>query len=362
MNKFYADGSRVRVLGRTLFLNNIRYLSWSCSGIEFTFEGTEISAEIWTDWVKDEPWKEIFQGYIAVFVNDEKEPYARFAVDTGTNSYVIYKSDKPEKVKIRIEKLSEAAFDKIGIVSISADGEIFPTEPKQRIMEFVGDSITCGFGIEGKNAEEGFRTETENPHINYASLTARSFGADHSLISWSSIGVYSSWCSEDNGKPNNGWVMPMLYDYTDIGLEGTLEIKEHIPWDFGRSEPHVIVINLGTNDASYTKDIPERLDEFEKAYKDFVSHIREKNPSAYIICALGMMGDELFPPIEKAVSKTGDSRVFAVRFDVQREEDGIGSEKHPNFVTHRKAAERLTQKISEITGWDFDPDIFNTNS
>lgn len=350
MTNFFADDNRVRPLGRTLFMNNIRYLSWSCSGIEFTFDGTEITAEIWTDWVLDEPWKGIFQGYIAVFVNDEKEPSSRFAVDSGTNSYTIYKSEKPEKVRIRIIKLSEAAFDKIGIVSISADGEIFPTEPKQRLMEFVGDSITCGFGIEGKNAEEGFRTETENPYINYAALTARSFGADFNLISWSSIGVYSSWCDEDNGKPNNGWVMPMLYDHTDIGLEGTLGIG-HIFWDFGNPEPDVIVINLGTNDVSYTKDIPQRLDEFVKTYKDFVLQIRSKNPTAHIICALGMMGDELFPSVERAVTELNDSKVCALKFDVQREEDGIGSEKHPNAVTHRKAAARLTEKVAGITGW-----------
>lgn len=351
MNKFYADESRVRVLGRSLFMNNIRYLSWSCSGIEFTFEGTELSAEIWTDWEMNEPWKGIFQGYMAVFVNDGEEPVSRFAVDSGTNSYEIYKSDKPERVKIRIMKLSEAAFDKIGIVSISADGEIFPTEPKQRTMEFVGDSITCGFGIEAKCSEDGFRTETENPYINYASLTARHFGADYSLISWSSIGVYSSSCSEDNGKPNDGWVMPMLYEYTDIGLEGTLGMEEKILWNFAEHEPQVIVVNLGTNDATFTKEIPERIEKFELAYGNFIEKIREKNSSAYIICALGMMGDELFPSIERSVNRIGDSRIFALKFDVQREEDGIGSEGHPNSVTHKKAAEKLIQKVSEITSW-----------
>ena len=351
MNKFYADDSRVRTLGRSLFMNDIRYLSWSGSGIEFTFEGKSLSAEIWTDWELNEPWKEIFQGYMAVFVNDGKEPVNRFAVASGTNSYEIYKSDKSEKVKLRIVKLSEAAFDKIGIVSISADGEIFPTEPAGRSMEFVGDSITCGFGIEAKCSEEGFRTATENPYISYAALTAGHFGADPGFISWSSIGVYSSSCDEDNGKPNDGWIMPMLYDYTDIGLEGTLGIEEHILWNFAEREPQVIVVNLGTNDALYTKGISERIEGFEQAYKSFILHIREKNPSAYIICALGMMGDELFPSVEKAVERIGDSRVFALKFDVQRDEDGIGSEGHPNAVTHRKAAERLIQKVSEITGW-----------
>lgn len=349
MKRIFADDKNVRPLGRTLFLNDIRYVDWCCSGVEFMFTGTEVSAEIWTDWVLDEPWKGIFQAYYAVFVNDGELPSKRFRINSGTENYEIYKSNKTETVKIRIIKLSEGAFSKTGIKSISSDGIVVPTNPSERRIEFIGDSITCGFGIEGKNAEEGFRTETENSSINYASLTARYFGADYSLISWSSIGVYSSW--SDDGNINNSWVMPMLYGYTDKGLEGIIGIKEHIPWDFDRSPPDVIVVNLGTNDVSYTKDIPERLEEFERAYGEFIADIRRKNPGAAIICALGMMGDELFPQIEKAVSRLNDDKIYSLRFDVQKKEDGTGSEQHPNQITHKKASEKLSEKISEITGW-----------
>ena len=80
MKNFFADDRTVRALGRTLFRDNTRYLSWSCSGIEFMFTGRELSAELWTDWTLDEPWKGIFQGYMAVFVNDEETPRKRFAV------------------------------------------------------------------------------------------------------------------------------------------------------------------------------------------------------------------------------------------------------------------------------------------
>lgn len=353
MKNFIADDKNVRPLGRTLFLNNIRYIDWCCSGVEFMFTGTEVSAEIWTDWVHDEPWKDIFQAYYAVFVNDEKTPSKRFRINSGTERYEIYKSEKPETVRLRVIKLSEGAFSKTGIAGIFADGDISPTKPSGRRIEFIGDSITCGFGIEGSCAEEGFRTETENSSINYASLTAGNFGADHSLISWSSIGVYSSW--SDDGNINNSWVMPMLYDHTDLGLEGIIGIKQHIEWDFEKFPPDVIVINLGTNDVSYTKDIPERLEGFERAYREFAAAIRRKNPDSYIICALGMMGDELFPQIENAALSLNDKKIFTLHFDVQNEKDGIGAEKHPNYITHRKAAEKLSEKISEITGWEYRP-------
>lgn len=349
MNNFFADENHVRVLGRSLFRDNIRYLSWSCSGVEFLFTGSKLTAEIWTDWILDAPWKNIFKCYAAVFVNDGEIPQKRFAIEAGTNSYTIYESDSASTVKIKILKLSEAAFSKMGIVSFSADGETVPTKPLSRRFEFIGDSITCGFGIEGKSAEEGFRTETENSYITYGAEVAKAFNADFNLISWSSIGVYSSDCKEDSGKPNDGWIMPMLYDYTDIGIEGTLGISRHIPWDFESFVPDFIFVNLGTNDMSFTKKIPGRVQAFKEAYKKFILHIREKNPTSEIFCVLGMMGGELFPAVREAVSELNDKKIRALELDEQLEADGTGSEKHPNLVTHKKAAEKI---ISELRCYD----------
>lgn len=346
IKKFSADEKNVRLLGRTMSHNGTRFLSWSCSGAEFVFTGTKLTAELWTDWVLDEPWKEIFQPWAAVFVNGENKPRLRFPVEAGTNGYTLFESDTAETVTIRFVKLSEASFSKMGIVSLSADGDIRPTEPKNRRMEFIGDSITCGFGIESSCAEDNFRTAEENSDITYAALTAKAFGADFDLISWSTIGLWSS--DTKDGTRNDSWIMPMIYDAADVGIEG---VAGRAPWDFGRSRTDVVVINLGTNDASCTKSIPERQEEFSKAYAEFLGAVREKNPYAYIVCVLGMMGNELFPMIEKAVLQIKDEKIFALELDGQLESDGTGSLGHPNAVSHKKAAEKLIGKISEITGW-----------
>ncbi len=352
MNKFIADSVHVRPMGRSIFRDDIRYLSWSCSGVELVFTGTVLRVDMTTDWVDDEPWKTMFQPQTAVFIDGEL--FRRFALSAGTKSYTIYESDTPKAVTVRIVKLSEAAFNKIGIVNISADGDIRPTAPPARRMEFIGDSITCGFGIEGKSAAERFSTATENPCKTYAALTAERFGAEYNLISWSSIGVYSSSCEEGADKPNDSWVMPMLYDCTDIGAANTFGFEPAL-WDFKSFVPDVIVINLGTNDSSFTRGIPERVNAFKTAYKSFLRHIREKNPSAYIICALGMMGNTLgkglFPAVDETVKEIGDKKIFSLELDEQLASDGIGCEYHPNEVTHRKAAEKLARKISDITGW-----------
>lgn len=353
--KFKADDKNVRVLGRTLYRNDIRYLGYSCTAVEFIFTGTKVSAEIFTDWELDEPWKAVFQPYVAVFVNDSEVPYKRFAVDSGTNTYEIYKAPdgKPAETKIRIMKLSENAFSKLGIVSVTTDGEHRPTVSEScRRIEFVGDSITCGFGIEGIFGKDNFMTSQENPWENYAALTARHFGADFELVSWTSIGVISNSVKEDVDEPATDWLMPPLYDYTDRAVEGYLGVddKDKEIWDNSRFAPQLIVVNLGTNDKDYTRGVPERVKAFEDGYKAFIEKIRCKNPDAFIICALGAMGQELCPQVENAVAELNktDKKIFSVRFDVQLEEDGIGAEMHPSLKTHRKMADKLIAKIEEL--------------
>ncbi len=62
-----------------------------------------------------------------------------------------------------------------------------------------------------------------------------------------------------------------------------------------------------------------------------------------------MMGGELFPAVREAVSELNDKKIRALELDEQLEADGTGSEKHPNLVTHKKAAEKI---ISELRCYD----------
>ena len=345
--KISAENADIRRLGRTLMRNGTLWLGYSLTGAEFDFDGTSLSAELTTDWVNDEAWKENFQPYMAVLVNGKLSK--RFAVSEGTAEYELYRSEKAEKVRIRLVKLSENAFSKVGVLSFSANGKLTATKPcSERRIEFVGDSITCGFGIEGKSVCDNFRTSTENPLINYASLTANELGAEYQLTSWTAIGVYSN-SVKDEGvtEPDNAWTMPVIYDYTDKAVDGMLG-NEPEKWDFSRFAPQLIVVNLGTNDKDFTRGIPERTAAFENCYREFIAHIREKNPQAHIICALGAMGRELLPQVENAVKVLADERITSLGFDVQREEDGIGSEWHPSAVTHRKMADKLIAEIKRL--------------
>ncbi|MFR5051646.1 MAG: hypothetical protein ACLTCP_10230 [Ruminococcus bicirculans (ex Wegman et al. 2014)] len=71
------------------------------------------------------------------------------------------------------------------------------------------------------------------------------------------------------------------------------------PWDFSKYIPQIIVINLGTNDDSYCRDHKDRQAVFSKLYADFLAVVREKNPQAYILCTVGIMGERIFPAVEE---------------------------------------------------------------
>ena len=63
------------------------------------------------------------------------------------------------------------------------------TECPSRHIEFIGNSLTCGYGVEGKDRSEPYKAETENCNLSYATIIARYFNADYTLIAHSGRGV-----------------------------------------------------------------------------------------------------------------------------------------------------------------------------
>ena len=344
--RYIATEEHVKLLGRTWLKDEVCYLGYSCSGIEFEMTGTKAEALLWSDGKK---WDENLRAWMAVFINDETTPSKRFCLNDEEGCYLLYQSEKPEKVKIKLIKYSEAAFAKVGIKELVIEGsEIVPTPDKDLKIEFIGDSITCGYGNEGVLGKDTFTTAQENPYLAYASQTALALNADYHLISWSGIGILSSYTEED--EPNRReQLMPKLYPYTNRALGemmGEMEL-----WDFNRFEPDYVVINLGTNDFSYAKEIKARQMAFEAVYYNFLLLVRMYRPKAHIICTLGPMELGLFPMVEAAtqsfIENEKDDNIETFSFEKHTEADGIGTDSHPSLFTHQKMKRALVQKIQE---------------
>ncbi|MCQ2506619.1 MAG: GDSL-type esterase/lipase family protein [Lachnospiraceae bacterium] len=340
-----------KIMGRHMFRNSVLYIDFSASYVEFEFTGKKFSAVIRTDNAKG---LEIFVASVGVMINGKFEK--RFALDEDVKEYVLFESETEEKVTIRLIKLCEAAFGKMGIISFIHDGIMKPTAYKNKKIEFIGDSITCGYGIEAKNENEGFSTKIENPYLAYAVQTAESFDADFQLVSWSGNGIVSGSIPNDVDEASDSFLIPYVYQYTDAGGSSFAGDEEFEEWDFSKFQADIVVINLGTNDCTYTRGREDRETAFEKLYIDFIDYIHKHQPKAEIICSLGVMGQELCHVIKRMVDKlsTTDKKVHYLEFEVQKAENGYGSDMHPSLATHNLMMKALREKIISlnITGYD----------
>lgn len=355
--KFTATEENVKVTGRTLFTEGTRYLGYSGSSISFTFVGKKASALIWSN--AEEFGREL-QGWIAVYIDGWEEPIQRICLDKTEGWYTLYEGETERQVTVTVMKYSEAAFGKCGIRYIETDSDRLcpPPAAGQRRMEIIGDSITCGYGVEAEGEWVPFHTATENPTKSYSMLTARALDAEVNLVSWSGNGITSGYVEETATAPSDKWLMPEVYQYTDIsgseklygGDEGKWE-----KWDFSRFVPDVILINLGTNDCSWCKDIRERKDCFREQYVKFLQYVRDSNPEAQILCMLGTMDQRLLKELEEAVrifaETRGDSAVHFLTLPPQDPADGYGADWHPCPHTHRETAKLVAAEVRRIMNW-----------
>ena len=185
----------------------------------------------------------------------------------------------------------------------------------------------------------------------YAYRTAKALDVDYSMVSYSGYGIISGYTGD--GVRNANELVPPYYEnpaftYGAFGDKKPQELR----WDFTVRQPDLIVLNLGTNDDSFCLEDEEKRAEYCEKYVDFLKVVRKNNPSAKIVCSLGIMTDRLCPYVEKAAaeytSQTGDENISTFRFDVQLLEDGYSANYHPTAATHKKAAEKLTAYLKTI--------------
>lgn len=341
----------VKLLGRTYFDGEKLFCALSGTGAEFTFNGTKCSVTVTGDSNASNASNADNHARIGIYVNGER--VIDDMVDNALETYDVFESDTPKDVTVSIVKLSESPMSTIGIKEIKATGsKIAPTPNKDVLIEFIGDSITCGYGIDDPYKDHSFSTKTEDVTKAYAYRTAQALNADYSMVSFSGYGIVSGYTDD---KKVEAQTVPQFY--TKLGYSWASNgsfVPANVDWDFGRRQPDLIVVNLGTNDDSYTKTDSERKQEYCDRYVEFLKKIRANNPDAKILCTLGIMGDRLFEQVQLAADtytkETGDSNISTMKFDVQLPADGYSADWHPSVTTHQKASEKLAAEIKSLLG------------
>lgn len=351
-SSYPATKENVKFIGRNLFRDNVTWLIQSGSAIEFTVNAKSAEITLAGD-SGIENGADLAPRY-AVIVDDEIILDETMTEKEKTVS--LFSGDSARLAKVKVIHLSEANNGAVGVSAIKVNSDVKapvnPTPESDLRIEFIGDSITCGYGVEGETAYEGFKTTTENFMKSYAYRTAQKLGAEYSAVCYSGHGIISGYSND--GTINADSLVPPYYE--QYSKKSDYSEK----WDFESAPNDVVVINLGTNDSSYIKGDTERSETYAEQYAEFLKTVRSCNPDAYIICTLGTMGgEELYPYIQKAIeqfqSETGDERITSYLSTVQDfNADGVGSDWHPSAKTQQKSAYVLADQICQALGIESD--------
>lgn len=365
----------LKIHGRTIENACPLPLFWSHSGIEVNVTGTELWADVEVDCDTYEPW---------MVVELNGSIISRQMLLPETKSVCLYRSMQPGPVKnIRfyrdLQAVNGDTKTHVLIKGLRTDGEFLPVEDGKLKIEFVGDSITSGEGTYGAFDDSEWIAMYMSSSRTYVTMLERGLKADARVISHGGFGVYVGW---DNDIRNN---VPSIYKPVCGISKG--ETNERLgaqnEYDFNSWKPDVIVVNLGTNDATSFNQPPLEIpgigevkmrknedgsfdpeDEMKiiDAIVDFLHTLRECNPSSKIIWAYGMLGYDLEEVIKSAISiyrgESDDKEVTYLQLPNSTMET-FGSHWHPGYKSHYEAAKVLGKYIGDMFGIEYKEPLGN---
>jgi lysophospholipase L1-like esterase len=231
---------------------------------------------------------------------------------------------------------------------VSEGAMLLPVAQKPLRVEFVGDSITCGYGDEiSTTMPDMFHYTTLNSNANaaYGALVARELDAEYVAVAISGRGVYR------NYSDGAGELAPVFYN-------DTLPDDAAAPaWDFTRYVPDAVVVNLGTND--FSPPGPDHA-AYNAAYSAFLKQIRGHYPDALLLAVVGTMLSDGFPTgvmawttnqsdvsgVVSELAAQGDTNVHYLALTPQSAP--FGEDYHPTLATHQQMAQAVATELERL--------------
>lgn len=288
-------------MGRIEKTDSLTNLFWSGSSVEIEFESSEISAII-----DDENGKNFFNIIL------DKDSIILLNLDKHKKTYLLASGLSKGRHTIKLFKRTEWTKGKTSFYGFKFNkkSKVYKIPAKKISIEFYGNSITSGHGVEDYSQNDYSDSIYTNNYNSYAAVVSRHYDANYSCISRSGIGISVSW---------DDLIMPEMYNRLNPN-DGNSR------WDFKKFTPDVVVVNLLQND-SWLVNKPN-FEQFKKrfgivkpseefliaAYSNFIKLLIAEYPNSRIICVLGNMditgeGSKWPGYVRKAISNINNKNV-----------------------------------------------------
>jgi lysophospholipase L1-like esterase len=220
-----------------------------------------------------------------------------------------------------------------------------PPIPSQRKLMFVGDSVTCGTGV---NNNAICKADPENPssdvYNSYGLLLGRRLDAETHLVCYGGRGL--------------------VRDYRGLGIEDHVlnapqffplavaadALSGRVAWDATRFQPDAIVFSLGTNDFSLQKTKPLDEPRWIDAYVGFLRSARALYPQAKFLVTEGAIVTDplLRSMLQQVVAQAADPLASYVP---SQHYPGNGCDGHPTASQHLQMTDDFEPILRARLGW-----------
>jgi lysophospholipase L1-like esterase len=305
--------------------------SWSGTGFVARFRGTSLIAALGNE------GRFIFKAVV------DGVPQPAFTSMPGAGRYALATGLPAGEHTVALYRQTEGQLGLSQLHGLTVgDGALLAPPPApQRLIEVVGDSISCGYGILGAIDDDCY--DTESHWDAYPSVMARALGAEVSTIAGSGRGVVRNYPGDSIDT------MPQIY-------ERVLATQAAPTWDF-RAQPQAVIINLGTNDLGNGKGDPGPR--FATIYRSLVETIRARYPGAFILCTIGPLSSLsesaiVYGHIQTVLgarAAAGDTCVALYDRIVPQTPDKHAGAYHPNVAENAILAAQLGDELRARLSW-----------
>jgi fructan beta-fructosidase len=333
MNTTLPSNTNIRYMGRIDFSNPDKPLfAFPNVTIKAKFEGTSLNLLL-----KDYNGSDFTNNYFQSSIDGESP--VKFLVTSGQQNYPIAKNLIDGIHTVEIVKVTESYNGECQFLSFQTDTlkNLVATDPLPELkLEFYGNSITCGYGIEG-----GAQPAADNSSKAYPAVAAHELNAQFHTISYSGIGVVK-------GFPS--FLMYQMYNRI-IANTTYIPLPAKNVWDFSGYIPDYVIVALGTNDYNLGFGAGTiTAATFNTGYNSLITKIRAAYPNAQIICTNSPMisDSKLGNAINGNVTTfntAGDNKIHYFAFTHMQ---GGGAGGHPGVADGQTNGKELAAYIKTL--------------
>ena len=196
-------------------------LVWAGTGAALRFHGTSVGVHL--------------EGRGMVEILLDGAPCGLLGPEMPQEPFAVTARDLPGEHLLEIRKRTEPVAGTVTFHGLTLEGS--PLEPfrdEAPALLFLGDSLTCGYGVLAPDGAEGFEAGTEDVFRSFAGVACTELGASFQTSAWSGKGMIENFDRTTTETIPSLWRRCDPFDPTSI-LEAP-------------PPPDLVLVNLGTND------------------------------------------------------------------------------------------------------------------